>query len=162
MIKIKPYTKAYQVEVAELVLDIQQNEFKVPITLKDQPDLQDVETFYGNGLSNFWIAVDHEKVVGTIALIDIGNRQVCLRKMFVHKEHRGGAKGVALLLLNKAIEWCREKGIGEIYLGTIDILTAAQKFYLKHGFMVVDKTSLPENFPLMLVDNLFFKLLVTG
>ncbi len=113
-------------------------------------------------MSNFWVAIDNTKVVGTIALIDIGNRQVCLRKMFVHKEYRGGSRGVALLLLDRSIEWCREKGIGEIYLGTIDILTAAQKFYLKHGFMVVDKTSLPENFPLMLVDNLFFKLLVTG
>ncbi len=39
MIKIEPYKKIYQAEATELILDIQQNEFKVPISLKDQPDL---------------------------------------------------------------------------------------------------------------------------
>ncbi len=34
-------------------LHIQQNEFKVPITINEQPDLMDIENFYQKD-GNFW------------------------------------------------------------------------------------------------------------
>jgi len=92
--RIEVYDKKFQQEVIELVLNIQQNEFNVPVTINDQPDLMNIENFYCKKNGNFWIALDGEKVVGTIALIDIENKQVCLRKMFVDKNYRGKEKGV--------------------------------------------------------------------
>ncbi|MEP6724218.1 MAG: GNAT family N-acetyltransferase [Bacteroidota bacterium] len=155
--EIEVYSKEYEQQVIDLILDIQQNEFGVPVTIADQPDLLNVENFYCKGKGNFWIATENKKLIGTIALIDIGNRQSALRKMFVHAAYRGKDKGKGQLLLDHVTNWCKEKGIDEIYLGTFDRLLAAQKFYLRNGFVEVEKQSLPHNFPLMQVDNMFFK-----
>ncbi|CAN5466190.1 GNAT family N-acetyltransferase [soil metagenome] len=158
--KIEVYNKKYQQQVIDLILNIQQNEFNVPVTINDQPDLFDVENFYCSSDGNFWIAIENEKVVGTIALIDIDNHQSCLRKMFVHKDNRGKEKGTGQLLLDTLIAWCREKDIKEIYLGTIERLEVAIRFYKRNNFVEVDKQSLPENFPVMKVDTHFFKLVI--
>lgn len=154
-IKIIPYNLSHQQQVIDLILNIQQLEFNVPITIGDQPDLLSVDAVYRNGNGNFWVALDNEKVIGTIALIDFGNNQAALRKMFVHKDYRGKEKAVAQLLYNNLEDWCREKNINEIILGTITKLVAAIKFYLRNGFVEVEKEMLPVNFPVMEVDNLF-------
>ncbi|MEP7375794.1 MAG: GNAT family N-acetyltransferase [Chitinophagaceae bacterium] len=157
---IETYREKYKAEITQLILNIQQNEFNVPVTITDQPDLLDIENFYFRKDGNFWVAVENERVIGTIALIDIGNRQSALRKMFVHKDHRGKEKGIGQLLLNTLINWCRQKGIDEIYLGTVEQLHAAKRFYERNGFVKVEKALLPGTFPLMPVDTEFFKLIL--
>ncbi len=159
--KIEVYHKKYEQQVIDLILNIQQNEFNVPVTINDQPDLFDVENFYCKRNGNFWIALDNGRVVGTIALIDIDNNQGCLRKMFVHSVYRGKEKGTGQLLLDTLIAWCKEKDIREIYLGTIERLEAAIRFYQRNNFMLVNKQALPGNFPIMQVDTHFFKLVIT-
>jgi len=156
--QIEVYRKEYAQAVIDLILDIQQNEFSVPVTIADQPDLLDVENVYCKGKGNFWIAIENNMLIGTVALIDIGNGQSALRKMFVHADYRGKEKRTGQRLLDHVIEWCRANEINEIYLGTFNRLEAAQRFYLKNGFVAADKQSLPASFPVMQVDNMFFKL----
>lgn len=155
-IDVKPYSKEYEQRMVEMILDIQQNEFKVPVTIDDQPDLLAIDKWYRSGKGNFWIATDGDKLVGTIALIDIGNHQSALRKMFVHKDYRGKDKAIGQLLLDTLINSCRENDIREIYLGTIERMLAAHRFYRKNGFEEIAKKDLPASFPLMPVDNMFF------
>jgi GNAT superfamily N-acetyltransferase len=158
--KIGLYTKEDEQAVIDLILNIQQNEFGVPVTIADQPDLLDVANVYCKGNGNFWVIKDDQKLVGSIALIDTGNRQSALRKMFVHKDYRGKEMGIGQQLLDHVISWCRQHGIDEIYLGTFDRLLAAQRFYAKNGFVLIEKHSLPAAFPVMPVDNRFFKLVI--
>jgi N-acetylglutamate synthase-like GNAT family acetyltransferase len=155
--QVTPYQEKHQRGVVDLILPIQQQEFNVPITIQDQPDLQSIVSFYMKGNGNFWVAVSQEQVVGTIALVDIGNDQAALRKMFVHRDHRGKEKGVAQLLFNTLASWCRQKAVKEVLLGTIDSMHAAHRFYSKNGFNEVLKADLPSNFPIMRVDNKFYK-----
>ncbi len=107
------------------------------------------------------MATENEKLIGTIALIDIDNGQGALRKMFVHKDYRGKEKGVGQLLLDTLLAWCKQKNIFEIYLGTVEQLHAAKRFYVKNGFVKIEKTTLPEKFPLMQVDTEFFMLILS-
>ena len=97
------HVRSYQPEdveqVVSLILPIQQEEFGVAITLEDQPDLQNIETFYQKVLGNFFVALHDNKIVGTIALLDIGNNQGAMRKFFVHPNFRGSDKGTSSLLL---------------------------------------------------------------
>ncbi len=86
-IEISVYHPQYQAQVIELILKIQRDEFGLPITLDEQPDLLIIPTFYQQGNGNFWVALDKYKVIGTIAAIDIGNNQLVLRKMFVNVLH---------------------------------------------------------------------------
>ena len=157
---VKEYSNEYQAQVVDLILHIQQQEYNIQITKEDQPDLFTIEEFYQTGNGNFWVAICDDKVVGTISLLDIGNRQIALRKMFVDKEYRGAKFKTANLLLNNAINWAREKTIKEVYLGTTPQFLTAHRFYEKSGFTSISLKDLPENFPVMQVDKKFYKYLV--
>jgi N-acetylglutamate synthase-like GNAT family acetyltransferase len=145
-------------EVADLILGIQRDEFSIPITISDQPDLLQIESFYQKGSGNFWVARSEDQLVGTIALLDIGNNQGALRKMFVAKGFRGKEFGVGQKLIDHLIAWVKQKGVQEIYLGTTEKFLAAQRFYEKNGFLEVGKSELPKAFPVMDVDVKFYRL----
>lgn len=140
----------------ELILPIQQQEFGIKVTLDDQPDLQNVVRFYQEKGGNFWVATYSGKVVGTIGLLNIGNQQGALRKMFVAKEYRGKMHGVAKALLDELLQWSRENGFREIFLGTTDKYLAAHRFYEKSGFARIAAEELPPSFPRMAVDSIFY------
>ncbi|WP_339199233.1 GNAT family N-acetyltransferase [Solibacillus sp. FSL R5-0449] len=157
---VKQYSNEYQAQVVDLILHIQQQEYNIPITKNDQPDLFKVKEFYQTGNGNFWVAIYNDKVVGTISLLDIGNNQVALRKMFVDKNYRGATFKTASLLLNTAIEWAKEHTVEVIYLGTTPQFLAAHRFYEKNGFTRIDPTELPKSFPVLQVDKLFYQYFV--
>lgn len=157
-ITINPLDNHYCDRIINLILPIQQIEFNVPVTLEGQPDLLDIETNYQQGGGNFWGATLGDELVGTIALINTGHHACALRKMFVKKEFRGKEYGIAQSLLEKLIEFCKEKGISDIYLGTVDLLKAAHRFYEKNGFKEIEVNALPQYFPRMMADNKFYHL----
>ncbi len=147
--QIVPYRREHQEQVNALIINIQVQEFSIPITLQDQPDLFDVNGFYRQGRGDFWVALDSDQVVGTISLRDIGQNQGALRKMFVHKDHRGAEKGVARLLLEHLLQAGSERGFQEVFLGTTDKFRAAHRFYEKCGFSEIAEDRLPKAFPRM-------------
>jgi RimJ/RimL family protein N-acetyltransferase len=157
---VKEYSSEYQDQVVDLILNIQQNEYNIPITKSDQPDLFTIGEFYQNGKGNFWVALIGDQVVGTISFLDIGNQQVALRKMFVDKDYWGTKYNTASLLLNNAIKWAHEKAIKAMYLGTTPQFLAAHRFYEKNGFTEIGMTELPLNFPVLQVDKKFYQYIV--
>lgn len=156
MIDVRPFDPAHADDVAALIVRIQREEFGIPITLADQPDLSDIPAFYQRGAGNFWVATRDARVVGTIGLRDIGARQAALRKMFVAPEFRGREHGTARLLLDTLLAWSTARAVREIFLGTTDRFQAAQRFYEKHGFREVRRIDLPATFPVMAVDSTFY------
>ncbi|HEY9613623.1 GNAT family N-acetyltransferase [Allocoleopsis sp.] len=157
MVTIQIYLPNYQEQIINLILDIQQNEFNVPIRLEEQPGLLKIHDFYQNRRGNFWIALDYDTVVGTVALLDIGNHQATLQKFFVCKNYRGKHIGVGQQLLDTLLAWAMHQSIKEIYLGTTEVYRAAHRFYEKNGFIEIKSVELPNNFPLLKVDTKFYK-----
>lgn len=161
---IAPYADADRQGVLDLICTIQRSEFGLPITAADQPDLLDAVGFYRRGCGDFWVA-RADGVVGSIALLDIGGGQGALRKMFVRKDWRGAAnpareqagEGVAAALLRTLLAHAAASGLREIFLGTTTRFLAAHRFYEKHGFERQDKAALPESFPVMAVDTVFYR-----
>ncbi|WP_097460458.1 GNAT family N-acetyltransferase [Mangrovitalea sediminis] len=158
MIVIEAFSAEHQQGVVDVILPIQQGEFDIPITLEAQPDLLNIAGFYQTGAGNFWVAIADGQVVGTLALLDIGNGQGALRKMFVKPEYRGREFGVATMLLDHLLTWSRNQGITAIYLGTTAKFLAAHRFYERSGFTEIEKAALPEAFPVMSVDTKFYSL----
>ncbi|HYM34558.1 MAG TPA: GNAT family N-acetyltransferase, partial [Steroidobacteraceae bacterium] len=156
MIEIKLFNAEHADGVVSVILPIQQKEFSIPITLDAQPDLQDIPNFYQQGDGNFWVALANRNVVGTVALLDIGDHRVALRKMFVAAAYRGNEHGVAKKLLDTLLSWCEVCGVREIYLGTTAKFLAAHRFYEKNGFREVRRDELPTSFPIMKVDTKFY------
>jgi len=153
--QIQPIQNEYENQIVDLILNIQQKEFNVPITLEDQPDLQDIANFYYKPGGIFLGAFIDEKLVGTIALVKFSKEGGAIRKMFVKKEFRGKEFNIAQHLLEELIKYSKENGIQDLYLGTISILQAALRFYEKNNFITIQKEALPVDFPLMKPDNVF-------
>jgi N-acetylglutamate synthase-like GNAT family acetyltransferase len=157
MIQIVPFSSQHVEGVGALIVGIQRDEFQIPITLEDQPDLLDIPNFYQRGAGNFWVAISEGEVVGTVALLDLGNHQGALRKMFVHARYRGPGHGVSARLLKTLLEWSRARGGKEVYLGTTEKFRAAHRFYERNGFQQIADNELPPSFPKMVVDTRFYR-----
>ncbi|MFC3157562.1 Acetyltransferase (GNAT) family protein [Chryseobacterium arachidis] len=155
MLEIKAINNTYSKSAIDLILNIQQKEFNVPITIEDQPDLMQIEEFYVSSGGNFWGAFINGELLGTIALVKFDENAAAIRKMFVKKEFRGKEHNIAQKLLDILIAFCKENGIDEVYLGTVSILKAALRFYERNHFKIIEKQSLPAKFPVMSADNIF-------
>jgi GNAT superfamily N-acetyltransferase len=151
---IRPYNAGD--DVFGLILPIQQLEFAVAVTAADQPDLADIDGFYRRGAGEFWVAAQGARIVGSIALVDIGDGMGAVRKMFVAADRRGPALGIAQRLLDVLTAHAAAAGIGGLLLGTTEKFRAAHRFYEKNGFNVVDVAALPPAFPRMAVDTRFY------
>lgn len=154
---IRPFCPDDEQQVVDLIVSIQQKEFNIPITAGDQTDLRDIPNYYQKNRGNFWVALHNENVVGTISLLDIGNGQSALRKMFVHQHYRGSEKGTSRNLLKTLLDWANLYGLQKIYLGTTPFFLAAHRFYEKNGFTEISTKDLPKTFPIMEVDTRFYK-----
>jgi N-acetylglutamate synthase-like GNAT family acetyltransferase len=155
-VHLQEFSDEYAAVVVELVHGILRNEFGFSGASAEQTDLSDIRQHYSRGASNFWIAVDESRLVGTTGFVDLGCRQGLLRKMFVRADCRGS--GVARLLLDNAMKWATKHGFVELYLGTNSKFLAAQRFYTKHGFAPLSPESLPDAVPrLNLRDRFYFR-----
>lgn len=75
--------------------------------------------------------------------------------MFAAKSFRG-EKQVGKKLLETLVTYCKDQGYERLYLGTVEVLKAAQRFYQKHHFERIDKSAMPKDYHLMDVDTEFF------
>ncbi|GEO82970.1 GNAT family N-acetyltransferase [Pararhodospirillum oryzae] len=157
-ITLGPYGPLDHDGLVALILPIQREEFGIPITLADQPDLDAIPAFYQTGAGEFWVARHEGQVVGSIALKDLGAGLGALRKMFVAAPYRGRDWGVARALLVTLIDHARAHGMTRLYLGTTDRFLAAHRFYEREGFQRVEPEQLPPVFPRLAVDTRFYTL----
>ncbi|MBI1685538.1 GNAT family N-acetyltransferase [Caulobacter hibisci] len=143
--------------VGALIVSIQREEFGLPITLADQPDLADIPGFY-QAYGGFWVAEEDGAVVGSIGLRRFAPKDGALRKMFVDKAFRGRDLGVAAGLVETLLAFARTEGFERIWLGTTTAFQAAHRFYDKQGFTRVTADDLPPGFPRMALDTIFYRL----
>jgi len=161
-IDIKPFTPDLADNVGHLIITIQRNEFELPLSLEDQPDLADIPGVYQKNKGNFWVALaGADKVIGTVALVDIGGGRGALMKMFVASVYRGPRLGVGQRLLDTLVAHARGNGLTGISLGTTSVMSRAHAFYEKNGFRQIEKDDLPDGFVPMQVDNRFYRLDLT-
>lgn len=145
-------------QITDLILNIQQNEFNISISIEDQPDLLEIENFYIATGGQFFGAFVNDELVGTIAIVKFNDYSGAIRKMFVKKEFRGKELNIAQKLLDVLIDFCHKIDIKTLFLGTVSVLKAAQRFYERNGFELIEKSQLPDKFPLMSADNIFYSI----
>lgn len=144
-------------QIISMIENIQRNEFSIQVSESaNLCILKAEENYYFNKTYNFWYAVDESgKIIGSIGLRQIDEETGQVKKFFVAKEYRG--KGIAQKLMESMRKAALKHGFHTLYLGTVDVLKAAHKFYDKAGFERIAKTELPNGFELIPVDTVFFK-----
>jgi beta-phosphoglucomutase-like phosphatase (HAD superfamily)/N-acetylglutamate synthase-like GNAT family acetyltransferase len=154
---IKPFQTKYQPGVVSLIVHIQEGEFNLPVNQDQHVELKNIPATFQQGNGNYWIALDHERVIGTMGFFDLGQSLLQLRDVFVHEDYRGEQKGVSKKLLNTLLTWAKERKIQTIYLGTTALFLAAHRFYEKNGFIEIAKNRLPPQMSCHPADTKFYR-----
>lgn len=155
---IQLFDSKYQSEVVDLIERIQVGEFSIPIEEGQRKELQSISQSFQTNKGNYWVALLNGKVIGTIAVIDIGHNAFELRDVFLDKEYRGQKTEFAKQLLDTVLNWSKEHDVKTIYLGTTLSFKAAHRFYEKHGFQEIARKEMPSYCQPMDCDEKFYRL----
>lgn len=149
-IKILPFEIEHQSDINDMMGSIAL-EFKEPIFTDKSKKILDLFLIPNN---KFWVATDRNKVIGTIGIVKLNNKNIVLKSMFVDKLYRG--QGISNLLLDTLLHWVIQNEYKQIYLGTMTQFTAGQRFYEKNGFVKCNKSELPSDFTINTLDTIFY------
>jgi len=143
-------------QIINMIEKIQKSEFLIPITDEINACILKAEKdFYYNNSYNFWYATNAKgEIIGSIGLKKINNRYAEIKKFFVTPKYRG--RGVAQQLMQTLVNAAMKHHFNFLFLGTVDRLKAAQKFYIKCGFTPIKKSELPSGFEICPLDEVFF------
>ncbi|MFR2533856.1 MAG: GNAT family N-acetyltransferase [Clostridia bacterium] len=130
MIKIIEYSSLYKEELYDFIFSIIVTDVKKePNALKKELiDLDNIEVYYK---SNFWLAIDNGKIIGSIGLLvkdEVGE----IKRVYVSKDYR--RKGIGTLLYNKLEQISKNMKIKELQLSVGINLENAHHFYEKIGY----------------------------
>jgi ribosomal protein S18 acetylase RimI-like enzyme len=151
---ITAYSDKYKEQTIKLIFDILENEFGRH-SKSGRPDLFNIPKVYQTGSGNFWLAIEKEKVVGTIGLHYHGDGRGYLERFYVAKELR--RKGVGSKLFLTLLKFAKKSKYKKIYLSTWDGTPAANNFYIKNGFKRIE--ALPKDLlPQSSHDNVFYEM----
>ncbi len=139
--RIETYSEKYRDEILSLILDIQNNEAKIGLTLEEQPDLLDIARSYRQNGGEFWMAVSDGRTVGTIGLMMKERHCAILKKFFVKKEFR--SQKVGLALYRELYRFAERSGVRHLILDTPAVARVSHRFYEKAGFRKIGTDELP-------------------
>lgn len=144
---IRPFETHDSDEVNRFIRGIQLEEFGFSETAYPQPELWNIAQFYQRR-GNFWVARLDQELVGTVAILDLGEGVAKLGRLFVHPGHRGHPLHLARHLLETAERWATGHLISRICFETTVEPCAAHVFYGRHGYLEVLQSAFPAVFPL--------------
>lgn len=152
--EIIEYDNKYRNAVIGLILYIENIENKIDLSLEEQPDLYDIEKFFPKSTSRFWIAIENNAVIGTIAFKKLCENGGVLKKFFVDKSYRG--QKIGLKLYKTLLEFCKDNNIKNLILDTPRVAHKSHEFYKEAGFNVINKDKLPFEYSYPDRDSLLF------
>lgn len=155
--KIIPYEKHYKNQVIALILYLQNFDNKVDLSLEEQPDMNDIETYYLKNGGGFWLAINEiDDVIGTLGLMKKEGHFGILKKFFVDPTYRGKEVGVSKELYDQLINHAKQNNIDCLVLDTPANCKRAHHFYIKKGFQKIKYTELPFDYDFPNRDSYFF------
>jgi GNAT superfamily N-acetyltransferase len=126
-VRIVPFELRHAVQFRSLVSDTLR-EFGFEPDSDLDPDLADPDMYY----AALWLAEEGGQVVGSVALRDLGDGALELKRMYLRPSQRG--RGLGRHLLTIAVDWARARGARVIRLDTSERMQAAQALYETYGF----------------------------
>lgn len=148
--EIIEFSNKYREQTINLLIDVAVVEYGFP-EWKDEL-LAFKNEFFKNDGGNCWIALENDKVVGTISLRKVDNICAEVKNLYILKEKRG-ASSLGQDLLNTLFAFAKQTGYSKLKLDTYKKFERAIKFYEKNGFYLTDSTDIHFMFEKDLNDN---------
>ncbi len=84
-----------------------------------------------------WIVEKDGQILGSVAIVKFSETQAQLRWLLLHPDARGCGMGKSLV--EKAVQFCRDRGYSAVFLWTVNALEAAARLYESVGFRVTEE-----------------------
>lgn len=112
--------------------------FELFFEAKIATELSEFLKRYDRSRDSFWTILVNDHVEGSISIdgIDAENKGAHLRWFIISEDFWG--QGLGKLLINNAINFCRNMTYEKIYLRTFEGLDTAKNLYEKSGFTLVE------------------------
>ena len=150
--QLRPATNADGPAVWSLISSVLRSYGITPNRLTTDKDLTDLEANYWNRKGAFFVLLNGEEVIGTVAL----NREtdaVCeLCRMYLAQPYRG--QGLGRRLLECCLREARKRGFRETRLKTASVLLEAISLYKRAGFTVLEGAAAGGNCDLVMTRKL--------
>lgn len=98
-------------------------------------DLTDIEANYWRQKGAFYVLMDGEELIGTVALHYVSKTVCELGRMYLASDYRG--RGLGRKLLHHALQQAEARGFSEVVLKTASVLKEALALYRRAGFIPV-------------------------
>ncbi|MDD5192931.1 MAG: GNAT family N-acetyltransferase [Candidatus Nanoarchaeia archaeon] len=132
---IREYKPSDKKQVIELVSGILGNIFN-----GDPTKFEYIKEFnVSRGYIVYFVAEvedESKKIVATMALKKVDNETVRLKRMYVHRNYR--RRGIAQKMLNKIVDYAKEKGYKKMLFSSYSIMENAGRFNKKNGFVEIE------------------------
>jgi GNAT superfamily N-acetyltransferase len=139
-ITIRPFASGDAPRVRELFIAI--NRQLAPVHLRDAfeayisralvEEMDRIEAYYEERRGGFWVAVENDRIVGTVGLERTAGGAMELRRMYVDPAER--RRGIARRMLGFAEDECRRRGTSRLELSTAELQSAALALYRSSGY----------------------------
>lgn len=139
--KIIAYQERYKQQIIDLILHIQNDEAGINLSLEEQPDLLDIPAYYERDGGAFWLAVEDNVLIGTLALMNKGNGNGVLKKGFVSKPFR--KNGVLTALYRTLLDYAKQNHMRRLLFDTPSVATDCHRFFEREGYRRIDKGEQP-------------------
>ncbi len=139
--KIVTYQEKYKSQIIDLILSIQNQEAKINLSLEEQPDLLDIPNCYEKEGGEFWLTLENDTVIGTLALMNKGNGNGILKKGFVKNEYR--KRGILTELYKTVLDYARINHFKQLMFDTPSVATNCHRFFEKEGYVRISKNEQP-------------------
>ncbi len=153
MIEIRKIRKGEEKPAKELIESVMGGEFPGATQSYPADDLNSLHDHYGGLGEAFFVAVDNDKVVGTVAVKKDDERNALLRRIMVNPNYR--KQRIGYKLMQKAIQFCLEVGYQEIVFRATEDMKAAGKLCQDNGFQ--EKARIPVGGNALVMYKLFLK-----
>lgn len=128
MYKIREYDIKDKEKVIELWLQICIEEHGFDEWKEELKELNE------NSYEKIMVVAYENDIIGTIAYKNLNEEMAELKRLYLHKEHRG--KGLAKQMLENIIEYIKKKEYKKIFVETWEKFESGRKFYEKNDFVL--------------------------
>lgn len=149
MITITPFIQnaRHQAQLVDLIHYCQNIEAGLDIKMAEQDDIFEISSYYQKNGGQFWIALDDDNVVGTIALLPIDAEHAVLKKFFTYPEYRGDPQRLGRKLYQELLAHAKDNHFSKIVLDTPEKEGRSHFFYEKQGFKRIQNSELTVSYP---------------
>ncbi len=138
--KIRRFNVKDQGQAQKLITGILKNEFAMDQKAYLHSDLHSISDVYAGPREAFFVGESEGRIIGTVAVKEESRDTAILRRLFVSSKYRG--KGYGRLLIEKALDFCREKGYREVVFHVSNTMKAAMGLCRNKGFNEKEKLEL--------------------